>query len=346
MLVALFMRFEYCLLIMSAMNFTFSLHEPSEVVVNSNLAFAITFTIVATVLCGVVLLPVVLFKGLRSQPYQLLVSNYVVCILAVVQGSGIYRAVLIQCYKDRGYVEAAEVTECGVLFFFIFPVAASNYCLFLLGLERFIHLQFKNAINRGILVVFIGIPWAFGIYRYSFYLADADERYFKLPYLGLCVDVTNERVARRTVHLICDFIQPLLLAVIAIILAIIKTYQRYREIHIKMANGNDEDRAQLIEEKNSIKKVANHLLMLIVFVCLRTLFTVVVTLLYREVGKKGRSLEEKYDFSTAATFFLLFEPCIVPVVFAVLNSDLRQVVCNFMLGNVPVRHTDRQLQET
>jgi len=331
------------------MNFTFSFHEPSDVVVNSNLAFAIVFSIVATVLCGVVLLPVVLFKGLRSQSYQLLISNYVACALAIVLGNGVYRAVIIQYYKDRGYVEAAEVTECGVLYFFIFPIAASNYCLFLLTLERFIYLQFKNAINWGILIVFIGIPWAFGIFRYSFYLADTDERYFKLPYLGTCVDITDEREARRIIHLVCDFILPLLLAMIAVTLSVIKAYKRYREIQIKIANDHGEDRAPLNEEKNSIKKVVKHLLMLIVFVCLRIIFSIIVTLMYREVAKKDRSLEEKEDFSTAAAFFVLFEPCVVPVVFAVLNGDLRQAVCNCMLDNIPVRHTarnlDRQLQE-
>ena len=332
---------------MSGMNFTFSVHVPSDVVVNSNLAFAIAFAIVATVLCGVVLLPVVLFKGLRSQPYQLLVSNYVACTLAVALGNGVYRAVLIQFYKDKGYVEATEVTECGLLFFLIFPVAASNYCLFLLGLERFIFLQFKNVINWGILVVFIGIPWTFGMFRYSFYLADTDERYLKLPYLGMCVDVTNEREARRIIHLVCDFILPLLLAVIAVTLASTKAYKRYREIQVKVTNGNDEDRAQLVEERNSIKKVTKHLLMLIIFVCLRVIFTTVVTLLFREVAKEDRSSEEKDNFSTAAVFFILFEPCIIPIVFAVLNSDLRQVVCNYILGNMPVPRTgeDGQQQE-
>jgi len=320
------------------MNFNASVHEPSDVIVNSNLAFAVVFPIVATALCGVALFPLMLFKALRTQPYQWLVGNYLTCNLAIALCNGVYRAVVIQYYKDKGYVEAVEITDCGLLFFFIFPVAATNYCLFFLGLERFIFLHFKHVINWAILAVFVELPWAFGVYRYIYYLADADERYLKLPYLGICVDLTSEREARRIIHLVFDFILPFLLAVIVVTLASIKAYKRYREVLVKLTNGSDDERPQLVEEKDSIKKVFKDLLMMIMFVCLRAVMSIVVALLCREIGKVDRSSEEKDDFSTAATFFVLFEPCIVPVLYSVFNNDLRQLVCNCMLNNVSVSH--------
>ena len=62
-------------------------YDPPYDLVNSNLAFAILLTIVSSSLTGIVLLPVVLLKNLQSQPYQLLLSNYLSSSLAIVLGS-------------------------------------------------------------------------------------------------------------------------------------------------------------------------------------------------------------------------------------------------------------------
>ena len=315
---------------MASSNSSSLLYDPSDSIVNGNLGTAITFSVVSSALCGAVLLPVVLLRSLRLQPYQLLIGNYVSSSLALVLGSGLYRMVQIQRYKIIGYKEASERVECGVSSFFNFPLVSSNYCLFVVGWERFMYLQFKKEIDLVTLLVFIGLPWALGILGHSLYLADNSERYENIPYLGICVDTTGERDRRRIIHFGLDIALPVLLAIVSLSLAGCKAYSRYREVKVQMRYDNENNGDELLKEKESVIKVSRELSIPVTLLCLRICSMIVVTSLYREYGSEGNSQDKDDAIVTAAFSLLLLEVCIIPAVFAVLNVDLRQAVLSYV----------------
>ena len=308
---------------MAAVNSTVFLHVPSDGVVNSNIGFAITFTVLASALCGAVLLPVVLLKSLRSQPYQLLIGNYVSCSLSTVIGNGIYRIVKIRQYRANGFEEAASKTECGLFYFCTFPLVSSNFCLAVVGWEKFISLYFRKTTDWATMIVFIGLPWALGLFEYSAYLADDSERYENFPYLGSCDDISNERDARRIIHFFLDIVLPVVVTSATLSLAGSIVYNRYREIKIQSNNNRENDRTTL-NEKKMVKKAFTELSIPVVFLCLRICFMTIITSLYREYGSDGNTRDKDDNLLTASYIFLLFEPCIIPVVFFILNSDLRR----------------------
>jgi len=311
---------------MATNNSSIFFHVPSNGVVNSNLVFAVTFTLLASVLSGAVLLPVVLLKRLRSQPYQLLIGNYVSCSLSIVIGNGLYRTVKILQYKIRGFEEAARRTECGLLYFTTFPLVSSNFCLAAVGWEKFISLYFRKTTDWATLIVFIGLPWALGLFEYSVYLADKSERYQSYPYLGSCDDISKERDTRRIIHFSLDIALPVIVTSITLWLAGAVAYSRYREIKIHPRENN----RVTSNEKKTMKKAFRELLIPIVFLCIRVSAMTIITSLYQEYGSDNATQDKKDDIITATFFFLLIEPCIIPVVFFVLNSDLRQEVQRYL----------------
>jgi len=320
---------------MAAVNSSASLHVPSDGVVNSNIGFAITFTLLASVLCGAVLLPVVLLKNLRSQPYQLLIGNYVSCSLSIVIGNGLYRVVQIQEYRANGFEDASRKTECGLFYFFTFPLVSSNFCLAVVGWEKFISLYFRKTTDWATMIVFIGLPWALGLFEYSAYLADDSERYESFPYLGSCDDISKERDTRRIIHFSLDIALPVVVTSATLGLAGSIAYSRYREIEIQLYSNSDNDRTVLLQEKKTVKKAFTELSIPVVFLCLRICFMTIITSLYREYGSDGNTQDKNDDLLTASYIFLLFEPCIIPVVFFILNSSLRREVQNYLPSYIP-----------
>lgn len=303
-------------------------YSPSDSVVDSNLAFAITLSILASLLVGAVVLPVLLLKSLRSQPYQFLVSNYLTALLAIVLGSGIYRVVQIARYKAEGYDAAARDTNCIITSFSEFPFVASTYSLFLIGLERFIYLRSKPRmpVDWCSLFIFVITPWAIGITRYSVYLGDNSSRYESIPSLGLCVDITSERDGRRIVHFIFDIVIPVLLTTITFSLAIGRTYSDYNEVTARLAYDLESERSQLVKEKQEVLKVIKELYLPITLFVLKLISIIVLTLLFRENGNEDNSQEHRDATVTAAMVLLLFEPCLISIVFFFLNYDLRREV--------------------
>ena len=301
-------------------------YSPSDDLINSNLAFAILLTIVSSSLNGIVLLPVVLLKNLRSQPYQLLLSNYLSSSLAIVLGSGLYRVVQIVRYLVTDFDYAAENTNCVVNSFFEFPYVASTYSLSFVGLERFIfvYLDFERTIDIFTTAVFILIPWAIGITRYSVYLGDNSSRYASIPYLGLCVDITSERDGRRIVHFIFDIVTPVLLAIVVLSLNYGKTYSTYKLIQAKLSYDREGEYLQLLEKKDNVMKVIKDIYVVAVFFGIRIIAIIAITALYRQYADKDSSHQESESAVTAAMILLLFEPCVIPVVFVIFNADLRK----------------------
>ena len=307
---------------------------PPDSTPDSNLGFGITFTILSASLVGVVVLPVVLLKSLRSQPYQFLVSNYLTSSLAIVLGSGIYRIIQIIRYRAVGYEAAARDANCIITSFSEFPFVVSNYSLFLIGLERFIYLRSKPRmpVDWCSLFIFVITPWALGITRYSVILGDSSSRYISIPYLGLCTDITPERDGRRIVHFIFDIVVPVLLAVITLSLAIARTYSDYNEIVAKLAYDLADERLQLEKEKRQVLKVIKELYLPITFLILKLISIVIITLLFREVGNEENTQQQKDSTATAGMNLLLFEPCLISVVFFVLNFDLRRQALTYIPG--------------
>ena len=299
-------------------------YDPPDNLINSNLAFAILLTIVSSSLTGIVLLPVVLLKNLRSQPYQLLLGNYLSSLLAIVLGSGLYRAVQIVRYLATDYDNAAERTNCIINSFSEFPYVVSSYSLCFIGLERFIFLflDFKRTIDIYTTAIFILIPWAIGITRYSVILGDSSSRYINIPYLGLCIDIAPERDGRRIVHFIFDIVIPILLTIIVLSVTYGKIYSTYKLIQAKLSYEREEEYTELLEKKRNIMKVIKDLYIVVVFFAIRLIAIIGITLLFREFANEENSQQQRESSVTAAMILLLLEPCVIPVVFAVLNVDV------------------------
>ena len=312
-------------------------YDPSDDLVNTNLAFAILLTILSSSLTGIVLLPVVLLKNLREQPYQLLLGNYLSSSLAIVLGSGIYRVVQIIRYIDANYDDAAEATNCIVNSFFEFPYVTSTFSLCFVGLERFIFLflDFKKTIDIYTTAVFILIPWALGITRYSVHLGDNSSRYSNIPYLGLCVDITSERDGRRIVHFIFDIVIPILLNIIVLSVNYAKTYSTYKLVQAKLSYGREEEFSQLQEKKNNVMKVIKDLYIVVVLFGIRVIAIITLTSLYRQSADEDNSQHEQESAVTAAMILLLFEPCVIPVVFIVLNAEVRSETFKYFIQPSP-----------
>ena len=312
-------------------------YDPSDDLVNTNLAFAILLTILSSSLTGIVLLPVVLLKNLREQPYQLLLGNYLSSSLAIVLGSGIYRVVQIIRYIDTNYDDAAETTNCIVNSFFEFPYVTSTFSLCFVGLERFIFLflDFKKTIDIYTTAVFILIPWALGITRYSVHLGDNSSRYSNIPYLGLCVDITSERDGRRIVHFIFNIVIPILLNIIVLSVNYAKTYSAYKLVQAKLSYGREEEFSQLQEKKNNVMKVIKDLYIVVVLFGIRVIAIITLTSLYRQSADEDNSQHEQESAVTAAMILLLFEPCVIPVVFIVLNAEVRSETFKYFIHPSP-----------
>ena len=308
-------------------------YSPSDDLVNSNLAFALLLTVVSSSLTGIVLLPVVLLKNLRSQPFQLLLGNYLSSSLGIVLGSGLYRTVQIVRYLATDTNNAVGRVNCVVNTFSVFPYIVSSYSLCFVGLERFIFLflDFKSTIDIYTTAVFVLIPWALGITRYSIVLADSSDRYINIPYLGLCIDISPERDGRRIVHFIFDIVTPVLLTIVVISLNYSKAYSSYRLIQAKLSYEREEEYSQLLEKKINLMKVIKDLYILVVFFGIRLVAMITITSLYRESANENFSQHQRESVLTVAMILLLLEPCIIPVVFAVLNVEVCQETFRYFL---------------
>ena len=306
----------------------FSMHHPPDSLVNFNLGVAITFSVLAPLLNGIVILPILWLKWLRTQPYQYLTSNYLSSTLAVILEFGLYRSVQIVRYKIIGF-EAAERTECGVAKFFEFPITASNFCLFILGFERFLFLQCNEAINRFILILLIALPWALAIYRQAFELTSSKSQYQNIPYAGLCLDVTSEQQGKEIATRLLDLIIPFIVASVTISLAYAKAYSEWRVVNERLnlkLYSNPDEKKELKLKNRYIIKIVKTINLATAFFSLRILITTLFRLLIRQVEEEESTQQLKDYAGALGIFFLLLETVINPVVFVVFNNDLREAL--------------------
>lgn len=310
-------------------NFTVEL--PPDGLVNFNFAITLILTSIAPLLYGLVLSPVVLLKDLRRQSYQYLYSNYLTSSLAIILGFGFYRAVQIGRYKFEGYEAGVKKTACNVFKFFEFPLTTSNFCLLLLGYERYTVLRYKKKTDWPTLLLLIALPWVLGISRRAVEL-NSENRYQNIPYLGLCIDVTDEKKGGIIVTILFDFTIPLLLALITIFMAYAEAYSRWKNIKARQKSEllPSTEITQLQHEKRSVLKTTKTINMATAFFVLRFCAALIFRVLYTKVEDDDSPQVMKDQAGTVAVFFLLLDMTINPIVFFVFNSDLRKAICDKM----------------
>jgi len=309
-----------------------SLQLPSDTFVDLNLAVTIVFTVISPLVNGVIVLLILMTRQLRSQPYQLLFANYLASTVAVILGIGIYRIVQIQNYRKDGFASSADNTNCGLSKFLEFPLMTSSYCLFLSGYERLVLLQYNKVINRLVQVTFISLPWALGIYRYSFELASSKSRYLNIPYNGLCIDISNERQARRILYTIFNVALPLFLAAFTSLLAYLRMYREFRNttkrLNSQSFSHNADDEAALQTKKKLLKSIAKTINTIVIFVILSVIITAVTSIIFSQVARDDRSLDFKNTWGTVGFILILLETIIIPVIFVIINRPVQETLIN------------------
>ena len=329
----------------------FSMHRPSESLVNYNLGVAITFSVLAPILNGIVILPILYLKQLRTQPNQYLASNYLSSTLAIILEFGLYRGVQIVRYKAIDFEAAAEQTECGVAKFFEFPIVTSNFCLSTLAFERFLTLQYGREIDRFVLILLIALPWALGIYRQAFEVTSSRSRYQNIPYAGLCLDTTSEQWGKEIASRLLDFIIPCTLATVTIALAYAVAYSEWRVVNERLSlelYNNPDEKKELKLKKRLIIKIVKTINLATAFFSLR-IFTITVSRLLLRQVEEEESTQRLKDYSGAiGIFFLLLETIINPVVFVVFNNDLRKALGDkipFLRSSLVYPDNDNEVDE-
>lgn len=330
-------------------NFTVDL--PPDSLVNFNFAITVIFTLFAPPLYGAVLLPVLLLKKLRTQPYQYLCSNYLSSSLAIVLGFGLYRQVQIGRYMSEGYEVGLRKTACNIMKFFEFPLATSNLCLVLIGFERFYVLYYEKMIEWPTLLLLIALPWALGICQHVTELS-SKHRYQNIPYLGLCVNISSEKRARVIITFLLEFAIPFTLALITITLAYATGYSKWKKIKMKqdgLYQLPSAEMAKLRHEERSVLKMTKATNLAATFFILRFFTSLIFRVIHSEL-EGGDSLQEsKNRAGVVGLFLLLLDVTISPILFFIFNSDLRKAICNRMpiLMKIPLLypHDDDEEEE-
>ena len=309
-------------------NFTVDL--PPDGLVNFNFAITLIFSLIAPPLYGLVLLPVLLLRKVRRQSYQYLYSNYLSSSLAIILGFGFYRAVQIGRYLVKGYDVGVEKTACNIMKFFEFPLTTSNLCLFVIGYERFVVLHYNKSTNWPTTLFLIALPWGLGICRHSVELCSQD-RYQNIPYLGLCIDISEEKKGGEIVSLLFDFVVPLILALFIISAAYTKAYSRWKKIKAQQKEFLSSTQVtKLQREKRSVLKITKTINMATGFYTLNFCTRLIFRVLYSKVEDDSSPQELKDQAGVVGVFFLLLDVAVNPVLFFILNSDLRKAICDKM----------------
>ena len=316
------------------------IHLPSQSIVDANLAVTVVFTTVSPILNGILILVVLFSKQIRSQPYQWLLANYLLSIIALMIGFGIYRIYQIQNYRYDGFMKSSEETNCGVARFFEFPLLTSNLCLFFLGCERYVFLAYNKTVNWFVLLLFLALPWISGIYRYCFELVTSRKHYLNIPYVGLCIDISSERERRRNLYTVLNVAVPLSLALASIVLAYYKTCVVYKStvIHLrKRPFSNPEEEAILLHRKHFIRKVVFPSINLVaILLGIRTAITTITSPLFSQFSKNDLSQDYRDRVGTVGIVIIYIETVIIPVVYLIYNhNEIQKALMNSLLKLIP-----------
>ena len=307
-----------------------TIHLPPDALVKFNFTITMLFSIIAPPLHGIVLLPVLLLKRLCRVPHQYLYSNYLASSLAILLGFGFYRQVQVGRYIVDGYEAGIKKTACNIAKFFEFPLTASNYCLFVLGFERFIVLHYNKTIDWPTLLILIALPWALGISQHVVQLSSKNH-YQNIPYLGLCVDVTEEKNGRMVIAFIMEFVVPFLLAMITITAVYIKSFTKWRKIKMRQKDFlSPTEITQLRHDKRTVLKKTKVIKLASAFFALRFCTGLIFRVLFSKVEDDDASSETRDKAGVIGVFVLLLDVTINPVLFFTFNADLRKALCDRM----------------
>ena len=316
-----------------------SIQLPSQSIVDANLAVSVVFTTVSSILNGLLILVVLFSKQLRSQPYQCFLSNYLLSTIALMLGFGVYRIFQIQNYRYDGFMESAEKTNCGFAKFLEFPLLTSNFCLFVLGCERYIYLKHNRVINCSVLCLFLVLPWALGVYRYIFELFSSKEQYLNIPYAGLCIDIANEKESRRNLYIILNVTVPLSLAFLSIILAYWKVFSAYKNVTVYLRRRSYSDineEAFLLQRKQLIRKVVlKSVNLAAILLGIHAVITAITSSLFSQLSGNKLSQDIKDRVGTVGVAILYLETVIIPIVYLIYNRILLKALINTIFKMIP-----------
>ena len=316
-----------------------SIQLPSQSIVEANLAVAVVFTTVSPILNGLLILVVLYSKHLRSQPYQCFLSNYLLSTIALMFGFGVYRIFQIQNYRYDGFIKSAEETNCGIAKFLEFPLLTSNFCLFLLGCERYVYLKYNRVINWSVLCLFLAFPWALGVYRYIFELFSSKEQYLNIPYAGLCIDIDSEKESRRNLYIILNVALPLSLALLSIILAYYKAFSAYKNVTVclrRRSFSDTNEEAFLLQQKQFIRKVVfKSVNLAAILLGIRAVITTITSLLFSQFSGDTLSQDVKDRVGTVGVAIVYLETVIIPIVYLIYNRMVLKALMNAIVKIIP-----------
>lgn len=311
---------------------------PSKSIVNMNLAMTVVFTVVSPIFNGILILVVLCSKQLRSQPHQLLLANYLLSSIALMFGIGIYRILQIENYRNDGFVKSSEQTNCGVARFLEFPLMTGNFCLLLLGFERYLSLKYNRTIDLFVLFLFLVLPWTLGIYRYSFELFSSKERYLNIPYVGLCIDISIENEERRNLYTVLNVIIPLFFGLITIILAYYKTFVAFKNVSVylrrrSLSNINEE--TILLRRKKLVRKVFQSVNLAAILLGIRILKTAIISSLFSQFRNEGFSRNYRDRVGTIGMVIIYLETVMIPIIYLTFNRIMHQDLVNIAFKLIP-----------
>ena len=309
---------------------------PSNSIIDANLVVTIIFTTLTPAFNGLLILVVIFSKQLRSQPYQWLLVNYLLSAIGLMFGFGIYRIIQIQNYRSDGFMKSSEQTNCGVARFFEFPLMTSNFCLFLLGCERYILLKYNRTINWFVLYLFLALPWTLSIYRYSFELTSSKEHYLNIPYVGLCIDISSEKEGRRILYTILNIAVPLILGVLSTVLAYYKAFAEYKEALQNLRRGsfsNTSEERLLLYRKRFVRKVVFQSINLTaILLTIRIVITTITSFLFSQFSKDDLSQDYKDRVGTIGVVIIYLETILIPIIYIAFNHMIQQSLINFLFN--------------
>lgn len=297
---------------------------PPQHVVDANLAVTVVFTVLSPICNGILILVILFSKQLRTQPFQWLLANYLLSSVTLMFGFGIYRIYQIQNYRYDGFIKSSEETNCGIAKFFEFPLMTGNFCLVLLGFERYVLLKYNRTVNRYLLLLFLALPWALGIYRYSFELVTS--KYLNIPYVGLCIDISSEKDERRNLYTIFNVAVPLCLALISILLAYYKTFVVYK--YVSRRSFDDFNEVLPLQRKKCV--IFRSINLAATLLGVRVVIIAVTSSLFSQFSEDDLSQDYRDRIGTIGLTILYLETIIIPIIYLVFDHTLQGAITNIL----------------
>ena len=247
-------------------------------------------------------------------------------------------------------MRSSEETNCGVARFFEFPLLTSNFCLFLLGCERYVFLKYNRTVNWLTLLLFLAVPWSLGIYRYAFELFTLKEQYLNIPYVGLCIDISSEKDSRRNMYIVLNVGVPLSLALTSITLAYYKTFVVYKNVTVHLRRrsfSNIDEEAMLLRRKQFVRKVIFRSINLAATLLgVRAVIIIVTSSLFSRFSDDDLSQDYRDRVGTIGIVIIYLETVIIPIVYLIYNKMMQKALINISFQVISCQREATSSSET